>query len=114
MTCSKCNAQKAAGAKFCIECGESFKGGCPKCGSANPANAKFCQECGTSFGSGAEPKKPVSDERTGIRVNAGHSGGEILDGERKMVTALFADIKGSTELMEDLDRCPASIARSTR
>jgi len=39
----------------------------------------------------------------GIRVNAGQSGGEIPEGERKTVTALFADIKGSMELMEDLD-----------
>jgi class 3 adenylate cyclase len=28
---------------------------------------------------------------------------DVPDGERKTVTALFADIKGSTELMEDLD-----------
>ena len=27
----------------------------------------------------------------------------VIDGERKTVTALFADIKGSTELMEELD-----------
>ena len=103
MTCSKCSAENAAGAKFCIECGESFKGGCPKCGSANPANAKFCQECGTSFGSAAEPQKALSDDTTGIRVSASQSAGEITDGERKTVTALFADIKGSTEMMEDLD-----------
>ena len=103
MTCSKCSAENAAGAKFCIECGESFKGRCPKCGSANPANAKFCQECGTSFGLAAEPKKSVSDEPTGIRVSTGQPAGKIPDGERKTVTALFADIKGSMELIEDLD-----------
>jgi hypothetical protein len=68
-----------------------------------PANAKFCQECGTSFGSAVEPKKSVSDGPTGIRVTAGQPAGEILDGERKTVTALFADIKGSMELIEDLD-----------
>jgi len=28
---------------------------------------------------------------------------EATDGERKTVTALFADIKGSMDLMEDLD-----------
>jgi ribosomal protein L40E len=77
VTCSKCSAENAAGAKFCIECGESFKGRCPKCGLGNPASAKFCQECGTSFGSTAEPKKPVSDDTTGIRVSAGQPGGEI-------------------------------------
>jgi class 3 adenylate cyclase len=103
VTCSKCSAENAAGAKFCIECGESFKGRCPKCGLANPVNAKFCQECGTSFGPAAGPKKPVSDNTTGIRVSAGQPGGEIPEGERKTVTALFADIKGSMELMEDLD-----------
>ena len=103
MTCSKCSAENAAGAKFCIECGESFKGRCPKCGLANPASAKFCQECGTSFGPATGPKKPISGDTTGIRVSAGQHGGEIPEGERKTVTALFADIKGSTELMEDLD-----------
>jgi class 3 adenylate cyclase len=28
---------------------------------------------------------------------------DVIDGERKSVSALFADIKGSMELMEDLD-----------
>jgi class 3 adenylate cyclase/predicted ATPase len=102
MTCSKCTAENTAGAKFCIECGESLKGQCPKCGFANQTNAKFCQECGVSFESASEPKKP-SSHTTGIRINTGQSAGEIPEGERKMVTALFADIKGSMELMEELD-----------
>jgi class 3 adenylate cyclase len=108
MTCGKCSAENAAGAKFCIECGESFTGRCPKCGSSNPANAKFCQECGTSFGSATEPIKSVSDNITAIRISAGQPGGEIPERERKTVTALFADIKGSTELMRDLDPEEAS------
>jgi class 3 adenylate cyclase/predicted ATPase len=70
---------------------------------ANPANAKFCQECGTSFGEAAEAKKPVGDGTTDIRISSQHPVGEIPEGERKTVTALFADIKGSTELMRDLD-----------
>jgi class 3 adenylate cyclase/ribosomal protein L40E len=103
VTCSKCSAENAEGANFCIECGESFKGRCPKCGLANPAKAKFCQECGTSFGSATGPRKPVNDDPRGIIVIAGPPGGEIQEGERKTVTALFADIKGSTELREALD-----------
>jgi class 3 adenylate cyclase/tetratricopeptide (TPR) repeat protein len=103
VTCSKCNAENTAGAKFCIECGESFKGRCPKCGLANPANAKFCQECGTSFGSLAGPKKSESEDAPGIRISVAQSNSEISGGERKTVTALFADIKGSTALMEALD-----------
>jgi class 3 adenylate cyclase len=38
-----------------------------------------------------------------INVVAEPSAGDVPDGERKTVTALFADIKGSTELMADLD-----------
>jgi class 3 adenylate cyclase len=103
VTCSKCRTENAPGAKFCVECGESFKGRCPKCGLANPANAKFCQGCGTSFGEAAEEKKTVGDGTTDIRISSRHPVDEIPDGERKTVTALFADIKGSTELMRDLD-----------
>ncbi len=103
MTCSKCRTENAPGAKFCIECGESFKDRCPKCGLANPANAKFCQECGTSFAEAVGAKKTVSDEPTDIRVSSQHLVGEIPDGERKTVTALFADIKGSMDFMESLD-----------
>jgi class 3 adenylate cyclase len=103
MTCSKCRTENAPGAKFCVECGESFKGRCPKCGLANSANAKFCQECGTSFGEAAEAKKIVGDGTTNIRISSQHPVAEIPAGERKTVTALFADIKGSMDLIEDLD-----------
>jgi class 3 adenylate cyclase len=37
-----------------------------------------------------------------VRV-AEHAEASVLDGERKTVTALFADLKGSTELMKKLD-----------
>ena len=38
-----------------------------------------------------------------MRVAPESTSTEALDGERKTITALFADIKGSTELMRDLD-----------
>ena len=40
---------------------------------------------------------------TDIRISSRHLVGEIPEGERKAVTAMFADIKGQMELMEDLD-----------
>jgi hypothetical protein len=70
---------------------------------ANPAKAKFCQECGASFGEAAEAKRTGGEQATDIRISSQHLVGEIPEGERKTVTALFADIKGSMELMEDLD-----------
>lgn len=47
--CPKCGAPCAAGAKFCLECGEKLgasKTVCPECGTALPAGAKFCSNCG--------------------------------------------------------------------
>ena len=101
MKCAKCGAENREDAKFCNECAAPIEDSCPKCGSRNKAGAKFCDECGTSLGTSAaaSPKKP---NESSIRVIASPVA-ENLEGERKTVTALFADIKGSMELMEDLD-----------
>jgi class 3 adenylate cyclase len=49
-------------------------------------------------------KPPPAQVSAEIRVTPSQSDSStIIDGERKTVTALFADIKGSTELMADLD-----------
>jgi class 3 adenylate cyclase/predicted ATPase len=101
MKCAKCGAENRDGAKFCNECAAPIEASCPSCGSRNKPGAKFCDECGTSLGSSAAVslKKPNDSP---IRVNDS-AVAENLDGERKTVTALFADIKGSTEMMRDLD-----------
>jgi hypothetical protein len=72
---------------------------CPKCHFENPPGFKFCGQCTTALGSDSI-NPPSSNTAITIRETDGWS---ILDGERKTVTALFADIKGSMELMEDLD-----------
>jgi class 3 adenylate cyclase len=73
-----------------------------KCGSSNPAGSKFCNECAAPLigasSSLVRPKGTLSE----IRI-APEQPEASLDGERKTVTALFADIKGSTELIRDLD-----------
>jgi class 3 adenylate cyclase len=75
---------------------------CAKCGADNPPGKRFCGECGTSLEAVA---LATSTRRTGEReVHVTEiPSPESLDGERKTVTALFADIKGSMELIEDLD-----------
>jgi class 3 adenylate cyclase len=78
------------------------------CGAETRANAKFCAECGTALTAIAPPladrsaiaSSPVHELRIAPpRADTAHA----IEGERKTVTALFADIKGSTELMRDLD-----------
>ena len=63
---------------------------------------KFCGECGATIGAPA-PRAPSIDGPTPIQLSDPIPATEVIDGERKTVTAMFADIKGSVELMEDLD-----------
>jgi double zinc ribbon protein len=106
MRCSKCGSDNLAGKRFCADCGAPLANRCPKCGADNPPAKRFCGDCGTSLSassvapqspasSRSAPESPISAEWIGTSTT--------VNGERKTVTALFADIKGSMELMEDLD-----------
>ncbi len=108
MRCSNCGAENPAGLKFCEQCAAPFKKRCAQCGFENSPAAQFCGECASALSGNpqassakAPPARPIAPN---IRVTPEQpDGSAALDGERKTVTALFADIKGSTELMEDLD-----------
>ena len=100
MRCSKCGTASTSGRKFCPECGTPFSSRCAKCGAGNSPTAKFCEDCGAPLGSSAAALAQKNDSP--IRV-VDTPASENLEGERKTVTALFADIKGSTELEQDLD-----------
>jgi hypothetical protein len=73
---------------------------CPKCGADNPDTKRFCGDCGAALLASADT--PAS-QRAASAALLSAPDAELLEGERKTVTALFADLKGSTELMRDLD-----------
>ena len=100
MRCPSCRTDNPADASFCEQCGAKLELVCPACKTAISPGARFCKKCGTAITSGRLLGKKSDDPP--IRV-AEISTLENLDGERKTVTALFADIKGSTELERDLD-----------
>src|SRR5262245_8652036 len=130
MRCASCGFANPEGVKFCIGCGVPLQHRCPSCGVENLPQARFCGECGTplagrpkgkkSKGEAAKRKKTsdpglrTSDPRP-ISYTPKHLAQRILaeqaaleargsaQGERKTITALFADIKGSMDLIEDLD-----------
>src|SRR6185369_13256318 len=115
MRCASCGSDSPEGAKFCIECAAPFQKRCPTCATENPPHAKFCAECASSLSGKTQMPKlpsPASSPRT---YTPKHLAERILveqaalearggtDGERKTITALFADFKGSTALIEGLD-----------
>jgi class 3 adenylate cyclase len=104
MRCSKCGANIQDTASFYDACGAPVKAQCSSCGAPNRSGARFCSACGAALsGASAEPTTPRLATPAGIHINAKGAGPEAFDGERKTVTALFADIKGSTELERELD-----------
>jgi class 3 adenylate cyclase/tetratricopeptide (TPR) repeat protein len=105
MRCSNCGSENPAAKKFCEDCGAPLEHRCPECGAETTAGKRFCGECGSALaGSGATAQSPRSPLGIAdITVSAEATDSAVPEGERKTVTALFADIKGSMELMEDLD-----------
>src|SRR5215468_3241717 len=101
MLCSSCKTDNPSDAAFCEHCGSKLELTCPECKAAVSPGARFCKKCGTAIESAAPASAKKSDDGP-IRVTD-TSAAENLEGERKTVTALFADIKGSMDLIEDLD-----------
>jgi len=103
MRCSKCGADNAAGSRFCNQCATPLTRTCPKCGRANAPDAKFCAECAEPLTSDTTKSTARASSAPPVRTAPQQPDSAAADGERKTVTALFADIKGSTELEQDLD-----------
>src|SRR5881409_1226051 len=99
-----CGHENPTGAKFCTECAAPLARRCAACGAEPPPTAKFCPECAAPLA--AKPQAAALDPRA---YTPKHLADKILtsraalEGERKQVTVLFADVKGSMELAERLD-----------
>ncbi|MGH7775411.1 MAG: zinc-ribbon domain-containing protein, partial [Candidatus Binatia bacterium] len=106
MKCPRCQQENPPQAKFCLECGARLSPICAKCSTELPAEAKFCLHCGqpVSAGLAVQPRfiSPEAYTPKHLAEKILTSKG-ALEGERKQVTVLFADIKGSMELLADRD-----------
>ena len=109
MTCPRCQAENRDGARFCRECGATFGAVCSGCGAKVEAGSKFCDSCGAPLA--ATLPQPTASLRFASpeSYTPKHLAEKILtsksafEGERKQVTVLFADLKGSMELLADRD-----------
>jgi class 3 adenylate cyclase/tetratricopeptide (TPR) repeat protein len=105
MRCPACGFENASGIKFCGECGAALKAKCPSCGFANAPGIKFCGECGKPLSEAVKPAQPpeprsYTPKHLAEKILTSRS---ALEGERKQVTVLFADVKGSMDLSEQVD-----------
>src|SRR5678816_3866425 len=105
MNCSRCQHDNPVGVKFCGECGARLESVCAACGAANPPANKFCGQCGTPLTPAVTSTKFASPETYTPKHLAEKilTSKNALEGERKQVTVLFADLKGSMELLADRD-----------
>jgi ribosomal protein L40E len=102
MQCSRCQHENPAQAKFCLQCGARLALACAKCRADLPASAKFCLECGEPVARESAPRAPESYTPRHLAEKILTSKA-ALEGERKQVTVLFADLRGSMELLADRD-----------
>jgi len=106
MKCPNCQIDNAETRKFCRKCGAKLSHICPQCGSENLLSDDFCGECGHDLTIKAPPPIDYSQPRS---YTPKHLADKILsarssmEGERKQVTVLFADVKGFTSISEKLD-----------
>jgi len=121
MQCGACGQDNPERAKFCLECGTPVALRCAACATELPTGSKFCLECGASTTAAPPPgaavpalppglpAAPALQDRAPRDYTPKHLADRILrsksalEGERKRVTVLFADVKGSMEVAEQLD-----------
>jgi class 3 adenylate cyclase/tetratricopeptide (TPR) repeat protein len=105
MRCPSCGFENPEGMKFCGQCASPLGRRCPQCGFDNPPGFAFCGQCATPL----TEQLPAPQPQAPHRYIPSHLAEKILtsktalEGERKQVTVLFADLKGSMELLADRD-----------
>jgi class 3 adenylate cyclase len=105
MHCPSCGFENPEGMKFRGQCGSPLGRRCPHCGFDNPSGFAFCGQCATPL----TEQPPAPQPQAPRRYTPSHLAEKILtakvalEGERKQVTVLFADLKDSTELIRGLD-----------
>ncbi len=127
VTCPRCQSANIEDAKFCQNCGLALSVTCPNCGTANMAGARFCHNCGFALTGGQIASSPGTTNSSATheevvispqdrlheylpdqlraKLDAVRDTGprRSVEPERRIVTVLFCDVKGSTALADQLD-----------
>jgi len=104
MKCPRCQVVNPSGTRFCGQCAAPLAAVCPSCGASNPPENKFCGQCAAPLDKPAQPRFAAPESYTPKHLAEKIlTSKAALEGERKQVTVLFADLKGSMELLADRD-----------
>src|SRR5262245_381279 len=107
MDCPRCRHANRNGARFCGECGEALTAAiaCPRCDAPQTAHQRFCDSCGEPLATDGTPRRGRSPRAYTPRHLAEKvlRSRSALEGERKQVTVLFADMVDSMLLAERVD-----------
>ena len=121
MRCRACERENREGARFCRGCGAALPNPCPECGAPAQPDSDFCDRCGARLATAGAPSRETEARAAGpVSYTPRHLAERILstraalEGERKHVTVLFADLIDSTgiaarlggdEMHALMDRC---------
>jgi len=110
MDCSSCGHEAPDGSAFCNACGAPLQVKCASCGATPPPGSSFCNGCGAPLGGASAP---TVDAPTAVRAPLDYTPRHLadrilqsksaLEGERKQVTVMFADVQGSMDLAAQVD-----------
>jgi class 3 adenylate cyclase len=104
MTCPRCHAENRDRLRFCEDCGARLTLSCAQCGGELAPGKRFCGSCGAPATGQSAPRPPSPESYTPKHLAEKIlTSKAALEGERKQVTVLFADLKGSMELLADRD-----------
>ncbi|MBM3242241.1 zinc-ribbon domain-containing protein [Candidatus Poribacteria bacterium] len=109
MQCTKCQHENPKEALFCMKCGTKLERKCPRCGTEYPEEAVFCMRCGAKLSEATAPTKIVVPKLEDMHAQLQSLIPDVLaqkylaaeqqaTGENRLITAMFADISGSTAL----------------
>jgi class 3 adenylate cyclase/tetratricopeptide (TPR) repeat protein len=103
VTCPSCHQENPSGARFCNGCGTGLETTCAACGLINPSGSRFCNGCGQRLAGAPVARHAPASHTPKHLAEKILTSRSALEGERKQVTVLFADLKGSMELLTARD-----------
>jgi class 3 adenylate cyclase/predicted ATPase len=112
MKCAICKFKNPEDSNFCLECGQKLEQKCPQCDKSLPTGAKFCNGCGCRLLTKSTPSQleiSFNEKFDNIQrylpkalIHKILSQKKKIEGERRQVTIMFCDMRGSTPLTEKL------------